>query len=52
MQRYFGIKKENNKLYLEASDYHHIKNVMRYNDGDLVEVVVKNKIYLGLNRVV
>lgn len=47
MQRYFGIKKENNKLYLEASDYHHIKNVMRYNDGDLVEVVVENKIYLG-----
>ena len=47
MQRYFGIKKEDSKLYLEDSDYHHIKNVMRNSDGDLIEVVVDNKLYLG-----
>ena len=40
MQRYFGIKKDNNYLYLLDSDYHHIKNVMRNSDGDLIEVVV------------
>lgn len=47
MQRYFGIKKDDSKLYLCNSDYHHIKNVMRMNDGDLVEVVVDNNLYLG-----
>lgn len=47
MQRYFGIRKEDNKLYLCNSDYHHIKNVMRMDDGDLVEVVVDNNLYLG-----
>ena len=47
MQRYFGVKKDNNYLYLENSDYHHIKNVMRNSDGDLIEVVVDNKLYLG-----
>ena len=44
MQRYFGVKKDNNHLYLENSDYHHIKNVMRNSDGDLIEVVVDNKL--------
>ena len=43
MQRYFGIKKDNNYLYLLDSDYHHIKNVMRNSDGDLIEVVVDGK---------
>lgn len=47
MQRYFGIKKDNNYLYLLDSDYHHIKNVMRNSDGDLIEVVVDGKLYLG-----
>ena len=47
MQRYFGINKINNRLILEDSDYHHIKNVMRNNDGDLIEVVVDKKLYLG-----
>ena len=47
MQRYFGIKKDNNRLYLNDSDYHHIKNVMRMSDGDLVEVVIDNRLYLG-----
>jgi len=47
MQRYFGVSKDNKYLYLENSDYHHIKNVMRNNDGDLIEVVIDNKLYLG-----
>ena len=47
MQRYFGIKKEDNRLILDSSDYHHIKNVMRNSDGDLIEVVIDNKLYLG-----
>ena len=47
MQRYFGIKKDENYLYLHAEDYHHIKNVMRNSDGDLIEVVIDNKLYLG-----
>ena len=47
MQRYFGISKIDNRLILEESDYHHIKNVMRNSDGDLIEVVIDNKLYLG-----
>lgn len=47
MQRYFGISKTDNRLILEESDYHHIKNVMRNSDGDLIEVVVDKKLYLG-----
>ena len=47
MQRYFGIDKDDNYLYLEKSDYHHIKNVMRFKDGDLIEVVICKKLYLG-----
>ena len=47
MQRYFGISKIDNRLILDSGDYHHIKNVMRNNDGDLIEVVVDNKLYLG-----
>ena len=47
MQRYFGVSKDNKYLYLENSDYHHIKNVMRCQDGDLIEVVIDNKLYLG-----
>ncbi len=47
MQRYFGVRKDDKYLYLENGDYHHIKNVMRNNDGDLIEVVIDNKLYLG-----
>lgn len=47
MQRYFGIKKIDNQLILDSRDYHHIKNVMRMNDNDNVEVVIDNKVYLG-----
>ena len=47
MQRYFGIKKIDDRLILDDSDYHHIKYVMRNKDGDLIEVVVDKKLYLG-----
>lgn len=46
MQRYFGIKLENNKIILESSDIYHVKNVMRMKDHDKVEVVVSNDLYL------
>ena len=42
MQRYFS--KGNFKL--EDSDLHHIKNVMRMNAGDNIEVVEDNKLYI------
>lgn len=47
MQRYFGVRKDDKYLYLEKSDYHHIKNVMRFKDGDIIEVVIDKKLYLG-----
>lgn len=46
VQRYFAIDKINNKMVLEQSDIHHIKNVMRMNDGDLIEVVFEEQLYL------
>ena len=46
MQRYFALKKDNNKFILNESDYHHIKNVMRMKDDDLIEVVFDKNLYL------
>ena len=46
MQRYFAKDKINDKLYLEDGDYHHIKNVMRNNIGDNIEVAYDNIIYI------
>ncbi|MBQ7141002.1 MAG: 16S rRNA (uracil(1498)-N(3))-methyltransferase [Bacilli bacterium] len=46
MQRYFVKNKENNKFILEQSDIHHIKNVMRMNDKDKIEVVYEEKLYI------
>ena len=45
MQRYFA-KEYKNKLILEDSDIHHIKNVMRMKIGDPIEVIYDNKIYV------
>lgn len=45
MQRYFA-KEYKDELVLEDSDIHHIKNVMRMKENDLIEVVYDNKIYL------
>lgn len=43
MQRYFALDE---KLTLEESDYFHIKNVMRMRNGDQIEVVYNETIYL------
>ena len=45
MQRYFA-KDYKDKLVLNDSDIHHIKNVMRIKIGDSVEVVHDNKLYI------
>lgn len=45
MQRYFA-KEYKDRLLLEDSDIHHIKNVMRMKIGDLIEVVYDNKLYI------
>lgn len=45
MQRYFA-KEYKNKLVLEDSDIHHIKNVMRMKIGESIEVVYDNKIHI------
>ena len=47
MQRYFvkGIDKNNNFIF-EESDIHHITNVMRYKQGDQIEVVYQEKVNL------
>lgn len=47
MQRYFSDKLENNYFYLKEDDIYHIKKVMRYRDGDLVEIVYNNKLYIS-----
>lgn len=46
MQRYFGIKKEENQIILEPSDMYHIQKVMRMKPGDNIEVVVENQVWL------
>lgn len=46
MQRYFAKENTNNKLILSDTDIHHIKNVMRMNIGDSIEVVYNNKLHI------
>jgi len=46
MQRYFSKDKINNKIILDNSDIHHIKNVMRMNIGDNIECVYNEEVYL------
>ena len=48
MQRYFVNNKTNNDIInLSNSDSHHIKNVMRMNLGDKIEIIWDNHLYLG-----
>ena len=47
MQRYFALKKEDDIVFLEKSDFHHVKNVMRMKIGDKVEIVSDGIIYLA-----
>lgn len=46
MQRYFAKDKENNIFTLYESDLHHIKNVMRMQVNDQIEVVFDSIVYL------
>lgn len=46
MQRYFVDKNENNNFIIINDDFHHIKNVMRMNDKDNIEVVYNEKLYI------
>lgn len=45
MQRYFA-KDYKEKLILNDSDIHHIRNVMRMKIGDLIEVIYDSKLYI------
>ena len=46
MQRYFSKAKENNTLKLDKEDIRHIRTVMRMNDGDNIEVVYGNNLFI------
>lgn len=46
MQRYFAKEKKQETLILEKEDIHHIKNVMRYQKGDLIECIYQEELYI------
>ncbi|MCI8778141.1 MAG: 16S rRNA (uracil(1498)-N(3))-methyltransferase [Bacilli bacterium] len=46
MQRYFAQTKNRDNFVLNADDLFHIKTVMRMTDGDLIEVVYQNNVYI------
>lgn len=46
MQRYFAKEIVNDNIILYESDMHHIKNVMRMKENDMVEVIFDKKLYL------
>lgn len=46
MQRYFAKDKIGNNIILNESDFHHIKNVMRMNVNDKIEVVYDRVLYI------
>lgn len=46
MQRYFTKEKDTDYLILEKDDIHHIKNVMRNKEGDLIECIYNEKLYI------
>lgn len=48
MQQYFGIKKENDTIYLNEKDFNHIKNVMRMSEGTKVFTVYNGIRYLTI----
>lgn len=45
MQRYFAKEMKENQVLLYDSDLHHIKNVMRMKNNDIIEVVYDQKLY-------
>ena len=46
MQRYFAKDKIHDDFILDEKDIHHIKNVMRMNISDLIEVVYQSSVYI------
>lgn len=46
MQRYFSDKKNDNTFLLKDDDWRHIRKVMRMSNGDLIEVVYEEKLYI------
>lgn len=51
MQRYFSYKLEKDNLFINKEDIHHIKNVMRKKENDLIEIVYLNRAYVAkLNK--
>lgn len=46
MQRYFAKDRIRDKFILDEKDIHHIKNVMRMNPSDIIEVVYNSSIYI------
>ncbi len=46
MQQYFGVKKEDDLIYLNPEDNNHIKNVMRMKKNDEIFVVYEDIKYL------
>ena len=47
MQRYFSNELNNKYFTLQNEDIHHIKNVMRMNERDKIEIVYKNNLYIA-----
>lgn len=47
MQRYFAKNIINDKVILEETDYHHIKNVMRMTNNDNIEIVYNETLYIA-----
>lgn len=45
MQRYFVKNINNDNVYLDDGDIHHVKNVMRMNVDDIIECVYDKKLY-------
>lgn len=44
MQRYFSNEKQGDNFILSSDDWHHIKKVMRMQNGDKIEVVYQEKL--------
>lgn len=48
MQRYFALKKIDNKIFITPDDEYHIKRVMRMKIDDIIEVVYDDKLYRAI----
>ncbi len=50
MQRYFAVKRLNNKIFVSSDDEYHIKRVMRMKVNDIIEVVYNQELYRAIIR--